>query len=140
MSTKTKSIIVVLGLLSSFAVGRYSVPESTKESKDSSEQTDSKKKKKTVTEETEAPDGTKKKKTTVTEETEKSKSKTDKESKEVFTGSSKVTVGALLGIRVYDANSQSYGLLISKPILGPITVGAFYLTPGILGASLGLTF
>lgn len=144
MTSKTKIILASVSLLTAFAFGRWSAPEYVKTDKETTENSDTTKKKKKTTTEKENPDGSKEKTVTEEEETSKSKSKTDAESEEVRAGSSKVTISVLAGTSVFDDSSIGsnirYGVSISRPILGPITVGAFYLTPGIVGASIGLTF
>lgn len=148
-----------LALLVSFASGRWLAPEKVKiekqivevEKKSSTKDTDSernKRKETTVTEKI-GPDGSKEttSHTVETTETAKKKSQSDSsestraesETKEIERGTAKVTVSALAGTS-FTSPQIVYGASVSKPILGPITVGVFYLTPGTLGGMLGLTF
>jgi hypothetical protein len=140
MTTKTKLIIAAVAVLTSFAFGRWSAPEYKKTETDQTENKEVDKHKKTTVVEKERPDGTKEKKTVVEEDSEKRSEKSSKQSEEIVGSSSKVTVSALGGFYFSDRSGPIYGLAISKPILGPITLGAFYLTPSIVGASIGLTF
>lgn len=52
-----------------------------------------------------------------------------------------INVSALVSVN-FNGNllSPVYGVSVSKEMIGPITVGAFGLTSGVVGASLGLNF
>ena len=159
MPLKTKIIIVVIALGTSFAFGRYTVPEKIKietkiveiEKKQDTSTVSNKKnrKKKTIVVVDIKPDGEEHKTTTITDDTSSDSNKHDNQSditavtqdqtKEVIKGSDKVTISGMVGINVL-TGLPSYGASVTKPILGPITVGIWGLTPGVCGGSLGLTF
>lgn len=103
------------------------------------------------------PDGTREVVTKVTEDSstsrssqsttdnrqESSQASSEKSSKEITYGRDKVTIAALGGVSISFANgfgAPVYGAIISKPILGPITVGIWGLSNGVGGAAIGLTF
>jgi hypothetical protein len=160
MTTKTKVIVGVVYTAGCLALGAYLVPEKTKivtkvaETEKLTDKDDIKKEVKrhketkivAVTE----PDGKKETTTIITEDTgvnsEKkvndtlSDTKSSYTEKETVRGNSKVTVSALFATDVKAPNGLSYGLSVTKPILGPLTIGAFGLMNGTCGLSLGLTF
>jgi hypothetical protein len=159
MELKTKLIIGGVTLLSAFAVGRYTVPEKVKieiktievEKVVYKERTDSssKYKKRTVTTSTTKPTGETETKTETFWEKETEK-KTDKEkdtdkktntdkTSETTRGDSKVTLSMLGGWDLL-GNRPVYGGSITKPVLGPFTLGIWVLSSPSFGASIGLTF
>lgn len=162
MENKTIVIISAVMLTTAFAFGRWSAPEKVKietkvvevEKKTESSQSDIDRNRRRETTETEVtrPDGTTEKTKKTIEETETHKetnrkdttstSTTTEASKEVTVGTAKVTVSALVGIELAPGTRPPvwYGGSISKPILGPVTVGVWYLTAPAAGFSLGLTF
>ena len=160
MTLKVKVIIGVIAVVTAYAFGRWSAPEKivevTKtvevERKDSTVQKESDRNRRKETTKTEVtrPDGTVEK-TENTVETTDTHSETDKRNttdttkntetlKEVTVGSAKVTIGALGAARFSGSSPVTYGLFVSRPILGPITVGVFGLADGTIGGMLGLTF
>lgn len=155
MNNKTKVIIVVIALVTSFAVGRWAAPtkivtktievEKKVIVKDDKKDTRKHRSKKTVVVVT--PDGTKT--TTIVDNTDtdtkqENKDKTtddikkDSETTKEYS-SSKVTVSALGALNL-KTGLPAYGAAVSKPILGPLTIGAFGLTDTTFGVSVGLTF
>lgn len=153
-------IALLVALFLGVVVGRYGVPDSIEESTISEEQqrksrdkvTDTEKttKKETITREIERPDGTKEKVTETREDTtvgrrtevsEKEKGQKNVEtSREVSYGSG-FSISALAGASVTNTPfALVYGVAASKPVLGPISVGVFGLSSGVLGVSAGLTF
>jgi hypothetical protein len=52
----------------------------------------------------------------------------------------KVNVSALAGVSTTDSRKPVYGISVSKEFIGPITLGAFGLTNGIIGISVGVNF
>lgn len=151
MDTKYKVIIVVVTLTAAFAAGRYTVPEKIKvetkvvevEKKVTDIQKDTKKK--TTVVETVKPDGSKQVTTVIDEDSSTDKkSQTDKDTtsdttKVVESGTQKVTISALGGIDI-NKTVPVFGASITKPVLGPLTLGLFGLSSGVGGASVGLTF
>lgn len=159
MTIKTKAIIVAVYSLGLFAAGRYTVPEKIKietkvvevESKQEKKTVaaDKERHKKTVVVEVDKPDGTREKTITTTDdtsnkrntnlaETEKEQKFTDNK-KEVTSASDKVTLSALAGASL-TGGGLVYGASVTKPVLGPISIGLWGLTNSTIGGSLGLTF
>ncbi len=159
MTRRTKIIIVVIALATSFAVGRYTVSEKVRietkivevEKKTDNKKRDEVKKKntKTTVTETDKPDGTKTITTETTDtgvdtstDTEVATDSTNKASdtiKEVTKGESKVTLSALGGIDFTNGH-YVFGASVTRPILGPLTLGIWGLTDMTAGISLGLQF
>lgn len=156
MPSKKQIIIVLVLCVVSAAVGRYLTPEKIKietkivevESKTKDKNKQINDHKKTTIVETTAPDGTKTKTTVITDDrnSSSSSSETDNKhtetdtSKEVVRGSSKVTLSALVAMNTSSLGTPIYGLSITKPVLGPLTLGIFGLTDKVGGVSVGLTF
>lgn len=156
MTNKTIAIIAGVALLTAFAFGRWSAPDKIKtitqtvtveRKTDDQTKKEQDHKKYTVVERT-TPDGTKTKTTTITDDrgitsTDKSADNIDTtqtKSKEVDKSSSKLTMQFLAGMAVSAPGVPIYGLSVSRPILGPITVGIFGLSDKTAGLSIGLTF
>lgn len=151
MSTKTKVIIVVVAMAASFALGRYTVPEKKTEEKRTvvekrkKKRKDTRKKVEIIKKEVIKPDGTKtvdtviNKTTDTTTKTEEKGRKEDTSKVVTIRGDSKATISILNGI---DINSWNYvyGASLTKPVLGPFTLGVFGMSNGTAGASIGLTF
>lgn len=90
---------------------------------------------------TEDPGG--KKTTTITENTTTDTKKvTDTQKDIVVTApkSSIINISALAGLDTGRGFVPTYGISASKELIGPITVGAFGLTNGTIGVSVGLNF
>jgi hypothetical protein len=159
LTTKTKAAIGGTALLASFAVGRYTVPEKVKTEtktvtvekvvyKDREVIADHKKEHVVVVED-KKPDGEVVTKTDTTYDDTKTDKKTDTtntdttttadKTQEVTRGDSKVTLSALAGLRISD-KTPVYGVSISKPILGPLTIGIWGLNDSSVGCSIGFTF
>lgn len=145
-----------MALLTAFAFGRFSAPAKVKtetkivevEKKTEKTNTDKQTHKKTEIVTIIKPDGTKETHTVITDNSDaKSKqsetdntSITEDKTKEVTYSQSKVTVSALAGFNIFSPSLPDYGLSITKPVLGPITVGIFGFRSGMAGCSVGLTF
>lgn len=144
-------------LATAFAFGRYTVAVKTVtvtktvevEKKVTDIDAEQKKHTKTTVVETQSPDGAKTKTTTITQDTDSKKNtdivdntkKDETDIKTVTEAGSKVTISALGGVHINGLSSKLiYGVSVSKPILGPITAGAFVLSEPAAGVSLGLTF
>lgn len=158
-----KKVVIasILALVTAYAFGRYSAPTKvvteTKivevDKKTDSKSTDKnvKKNKKTTTTVTTHPDGTKEE-TTVVEENydadsstkEKSKDEaktTSEDKKEVIRSGGITRVSAMFGFNGLSGDLRpGYGLHVTRSLLGPINVGAFGFTSGVVGVSLGLDF
>lgn len=156
MTLKTKLIIGTVGVLSAFAVGRYTVPEKVRietktvevEKKTDTTNTDQKKHQETVTVEVKKPDGTVETTTKTVVDTNTDRKTKDVESdttttdklKEVTRGSSPVTILAVGGIHLQGIPTPFYGATVSKPILGPFTVSVGGYSDATITAGVGLTF
>ena len=152
MSTKQMLIIGAVALLTAFAVGRWSAPEKVKiQTVEVEKKTEDKKvniddHKVTTIVETDKPDGTKTKTTVITDNKDtkvvdkKTDDTTKTTTKEIDKSSSNVTISALAAINITSPGLPIYGASVTKPILGPITVGIFGFQNGMAGASVGLTF
>jgi hypothetical protein len=153
MTQKTKIIITIVALLTSFAIGRWAAPEKVKIEKQvvtREKQVYTKDKddhKKTTTTEVDKPDGTKTITTVITDDNStKSTDTTDTatketDTKEVTRGTSKVTLSALGGAHLgLGSQPTVYGGMISKPVLGPITISAWGLSNATIGMGIGLSF
>lgn len=153
MATKYKVILTILALATAFATGRYTVPtkvvteiktvEVDKKDQHQDQKQDDHKKTTIV----EAPDGTKT--TTVTDDSStdtKTDTKTvDSSSSDTYksvTKESAVTVMGLVGANASfsDLGTPVYGLSVTKPVLGPITIGVWGLSSKVGGLAVGLTF
>lgn len=142
---KYKVIAVGAGLLVAFAVGRYTAPSPNIKEKESIK-TDTNKdiakdtKKKTVIVQT--PDG--KKVTTIDEETKTdTKQKTDTQASIDVSVTTKKAIVSVQGLAGYDFTRSPvpvYGAAVSKEFIGPVTLGAFGLTNGTIGVSIGVNF
>lgn len=161
METKTKVIIATASLATAFAVGRYTVPtkivtetkvvevekkvEVVKETKDKDKRKKTKKVikiapngEKIITEVTvEDTKTTKSKDSSVTDEKSKaSDSKTTQEK-----SNSPTTISILAGKKITDGlDPILFGAHVSKPVLGPVSIGVWGLSNMTFGLSVGLSF
>jgi hypothetical protein len=152
MTTKQIIIVSILAILTAFAVGRWSAPERVKtvtvtvEKKTDDKVTAIDDHKLTTITEVDKPNGTKIKKTVISDSRDTSihnKSTDDiskTQTKEVDKSTSKLTASFLMGINLANPGLPNYGISITRPILGPITVGAFGFQNKTVGLSIGLTF
>lgn len=160
--TRTHKIIIVsVAIVGSFALGRWATPERIKietktveierKTEDNKSKEIEKKNIKIITKEETRADGTKTITTTTQDEstTETLKhdisideiNKSTDTIKEVTNSSSKTTISLMAGADVTNiAGGISYGLSVSRPILGPLTIGAFGMSNKTGGVSVGITF
>lgn len=148
MTNKTIEIIFVVSIASAFAIGRYSVQspavkKTTETSTDKSKDQERDTHKQTTTIVEDGP-SCKKTTTTVTEDTSTKKhvdDRSDVKTDVTITPSKRDTlnVSALVGLDIRQ-KSATYGVSVNKEIIGPITMGAFGLTNGTIGVSIGLNF
>lgn len=155
MTTKTKVIIVIVSLATAFAVGRYTVPTKvvteTKvvevEKKTVEEDKNQNKQKRTTITVQKKPSGEETTTTTIDESvntdrqtkvvaTDKTASDTKKE---VVSQAGGTTISAMAGLDLRNA-STIYGAHVNTQIIGPINAGAFGLSNGSCGLTLGLRF
>lgn len=154
MTTKTKVILVILALISTFSVGRLSAPTKvvteTKivevEKKTSESESERNKHKTTTTTTTKHPDGSETTTTTTSEDSTTDKktattddlNKTSDTVKTVESDVGRVTISALAGLKITDP-TPTYGVHVTSRIIGPINAGIWGLSSGILGISVGLS-
>lgn len=130
-----------------FATGRFLTPvkieTKTIEVERKQTETDRDKHKDTTTTTTEKPDGTKVTETHTTEDTTTQRSTTDATRTDTNTtktyASGRTSIFALAGLDI-SARSVVYGGLITRQLIGPLSIGAWGLTNGTVGVSLGLEF
>lgn len=142
-SNKTLALIALLISLVFFSLGRYTVSQTsttTDKKVDSTDQTDTHQRE-TITEK-KSPDGTDTIVTTIdTVKNETDTTKSDTLTKSIVAKASKLNISALAATNIHSPfGPPAYGLSVSKELLGPITVGAFGLTSGTIGISIGLDF
>lgn len=163
MTTKQKWILglVSVSCLISFALGRFTVPEKIKtvtvtqtvekKTDDVKTATDLDKHKQTVQVEVKKPDGTVTVTTTTVEDDQAKRTSDNKSTdntaqtitatKEITKSSSPVTISALVGAHLtFDSQPLIFGACVTKPMLGPITVGLWGLSNLTGGLSVGVTF
>lgn len=144
-----------------FSLGWYTTPTKTitvtktieveKSTKDKDVDKDLNKHKETTVVEVVKPDGTKETTTTVVEDTSSSKKSSESSTseskasnsttKEVSREKASITISALAGLKLNDLTTTPvYGGIVTKPILGPLSIGVWGLTNTTVGCSLGLSF
>lgn len=169
MTTKQKVIGVVVLVVVSAAVGRFTAPEKVKiekeiqikevvkevVAKDTKSVKNKDQRKEVVTSRIIRPDGTieetsktvlntnvnDKKNVNLNKTTDLDKNLNSKESKVVEYRKSTTQLSVMAGVKINDLTSgMRYGGAVSKDVLGPISIGVFGFTDGTCGASLGLRF
>lgn len=155
MTTKVKITIFIVSLLVSFAGGRWLAPIKIKteiktievEKKTSDLNQDKDKHLKTTVTEITKSDGTKIKTSVTTDDTsthtdiiktDDSERFTDK-TKEVTRSSSRTNL-YLFGGYDFTPKSPVYGGMVSRDVLGPISIGVWGLSDLTFGASVGISF
>jgi hypothetical protein len=151
MSTKAKILLSALVILVSAAVGRFTAPEKIKtvevEKQTNSAKDDSEKDihKKVVETKVTQPDGTVTDTKVTTDDSVLSNKSTDtsvttdEKSKEIVRSSGVLRVQALIGTPITNP-SLTYGASVSRNLIGPISVGVFGLSSGMVGGSVGIDF
>lgn len=163
MSTKVKIVLVVVGLLTAYAAGRFTTPskivekekivykDKIDESKKSEEIASRQKHRILIKLTTVKPDGTRTTETKVyysdNIEITKNEQETKKEEKSIDKTTEKVVeyskneyfISGLVKTNSSFA-APAYGLSVSKRFIGPVYIGAFAYTDTTLGCSLGLGF
>lgn len=146
-STKIKVIASVAVVLTSFALGRYTVPEKVKiETKVVEVDKKVKRVKKDVkihVTTVKRPDGTVETNKTITDQSktdskDDSSKVSDKQS-ETVRGDSKVTIGLMGGVDFLSGKTLIGGS-VYKPLFGPIGFGAWGLSNTSFGGTIGLSF
>ena len=149
LSTKTKVILVSAGLIISFASGRYSVskPEistNTKADTTLQQEVDKQLNTQTVIVYEKAKDGTEKTTETITDLSREETVAKEKESEAQVTTvtppkNNQYRVDVLAGIGITNPYPV-YGASVSKQFIGPISLGAWGLSNGTVGLSIGVSF
>lgn len=151
LSTKAKFFISVIALLTSAAIGRFSVQKpSVKETETIKTNTEQQKDKdthtKTVVNTVKKPNGeVDTTQTTTTDIVSKTdtQQQSDMKLQETITPpkTNTLNISALIGNDFSKGLiSPTYGASVTKQMLGPITIGGFGFTNGLLGLSIGLNF
>ena len=161
MDKKKISLLLVL-LVCSFALGRYTVPTSIKEEtktakvedkKDiSKEKTVTDKKYKIIVKEEKRPDGTVVRTETKVYDNKKENTKTDKKEEKVAESSeskketkregSRLSFSLLAGTRFNFTSTTpiDYGIMVSRDVIGPFHLGVFAFTSKLVGLGVGVSF
>lgn len=151
MTNKVKVIICASSIAVAFATGRYSVSNPTiKTTEDIKSDTHEKQAEDTHTKTTivttKAPDGTVQQTETIDNSTSTHTTENTDTTAQIQQTVTPQKTGTL-NLSVIVANDFSkggllpvYGASITKEVLGPVTIGAWGLTSGVLGVSLGLNF
>lgn len=138
METKTKIFLGAILLLASFAIGRFTANSGVNTDTKDSKVIDTDSHVTTTIVETKKPDGETQKTTVIKRDTDTII--TDK--KETQTETTKkplMNVSVLAGLD-YKTRLPAYGATVSKEFIGPITLGVFGLTNGVVGITVGLDF
>lgn len=137
---KTIAITLLIGIVLGF-VGEYYLVKSnkTQETQTSDSETTKSDHKETTTVTEKSPDGTEKTTTTIVEDKDKTSSKTKTD---ITVANNKLYNISVMG--GYDLGNKDYrqiwGVSASKEFLGHISVGAWGMTNGTAGLSLGVDF
>lgn len=139
---------IVYGLIGAFVLGfaggeYFSSPKTTTLEKTTQTDTQTKQNEVTHKKTTTVQEGNKTTTTTIEDTQINTKSATDTDTKvykTVILVKKTVNVSALVGYSLSTFPVPIYGISVSKELLGPVTVGVFGLTNGIVGISLGINF
>jgi hypothetical protein len=126
----------VFSLILGYSFGRYGHPVKVTETKVVQVEVEREDRSQIIKVETVKPDGTKiiktrTKKNVITETDKRS------ETTKVVENRAGLNIAALVGVH---GGSAVYGASVTRTIIGPITAGAFLLTTGTAGVSVGLQF
>ncbi len=131
----------LLAFVAGGAVGAYLTPTDTKTKENAQTMTDKKttkkQKKKKVTEK---PDGTKITEETVTESTGETETVKTETREKIETKGPKTSVQVLAGFDLHKTPTPVYGVAAQRELIGPVSIGAFGLTNGTVGVTLGVSF
>jgi hypothetical protein len=143
--SKNQIIIVIVLIAASFAVGRYSaranktVVQTTQAKTDEEKDTHTR----TTITDTKKPDGTDTKVEIIDQvQNDDTQSTATSQTQTTITSKSSILNISVLGANDFHAGlfAPTYGLSVTKEVLGPVTVGAFGLMNGTIGVSVGLNF
>lgn len=151
LNTKRELLVIVLGLIVAFSFGRYSVtfpPQiETKIEQVSHTETEEHKNVHVVTHIVTAktPEGVVTSETTIdrvitTDKDHSESASTRSASVSTPQVHKKINISALVAMDINNGLRHTYGISVSKEVVGPITVGVWALHTGMLGLSLGLNF
>ena len=151
--TPTQEIIAGLSLMAllltlGFAAGRYTAKPEVKivEKIKTDTQTDTQKNVHTIVKTivVKEPTGEQRTETTTdttsTTDTEKHQTQVADIQQTPSAKSGRITVQGLIGMRITEPGVPLYGIAASKEFIGPVSIGAFGLTNGTVGLSLGVSF
>jgi hypothetical protein len=133
ITDKIIGILAILGLVAAFEAGVHSVDILT-----SKVDTTTQDQTKTTIVTTKKPDGSS---TTTEIIDDKSQTETDAITKTPVASRQKTNISAIVSEDIRHLNSTpAYGLSFTREFIGPVTLGAFGLTNGTVGISLGVNF
>ncbi len=142
----TIALVFIAVVIATLFGTSYRTENTTEENKTKTVDTDKDVHKETTTTTTVLPDGTKKEVTTVVEDT-KTVKRVDKKTETVIQEvkvpvyQDKVNISLLAGVsKGSTVNPLIFGASVTKPILGPITVGIWGFTDLSCGVSIGVQF
>jgi hypothetical protein len=151
MNNKIEAALATMALVLAFVIGRYSVSQKpdTKTTEIKQTQTQTQEQKdihivtKTVTRKD--PTGAVTTTTVTTADTVVDKTRDsvveDKKVDETHSQArSKINISALVAEDLHNPGLPAYGVSFQKEFIGPVTIGAFGLTSGVVGVSIGLNF
>lgn len=148
MQTKTKVILGITAILTAFSFGRFSAPVKTVtetkvvEVEKKTEDKDITDHKKVVIVKNKDGSST----TTVTDDRDSKSKQTDNTqvssdtTKITIKEGARTTITAMAGVSITQVGTPIYGASVSRTIMGPIAIGAFGLSNGVGGVTLGLNF
>lgn len=139
MQTKSKIVIAIALLVVAFVGGRYSVPKSVTTTK--TEEDNLHKHTKTTIVDVTNPDGSKTH--TITKDTDLNSDKKTMDSKETVSAGKKTNISVLASSKtpfIHPIQEIDYGVMVTRNVLGPISVGVFGFKTGALGVAAGISF
>ena len=146
LSDKAKILLSALALALAFATGRYTVQkpaikETVHEVQAVDTRVDTNEHKKIIVDE--KPGG--EKITTITDDTatDEKQASHDDVSADITVTPPKINtlnISALAGVDPLNSFKPVYGTAVTKQILGPVTIGAFGMSNGVVGLSVGISF
>lgn len=140
LPTKTQSVAGLMIFIVGLGTGRYSYHQVTITQVQTVSDTQKEQDKVTDKKTTIVKEPTGKTVTTITEETRTVDTQDTKvKSQDMVKTSPQWQVSALAGIDIR-TGIPAYGASLSRQFVGPITIGAFGLTNGTVGVSIGMTF
>lgn len=140
MSNREKILIGSLALLAAFAIGRYSVPTKVLEKSSKVVNSDLNKHTDTIVVETKKADGSSVIETHTVSDSNKVVKLEEEKSTETTRHGGRVRLLALGGASITSIGLPVYGASISTNITGPIVIGGWGISSGVVGVSVGMDF